>query len=152
MVDWLVFSRYALVFDARAREHGKATYWYAMLFRLAIHSLTSFSFFPLKVVGYLGILVTLISSCLAIFVIFDKLVTQMYAFSNIVLIVILNTWIMGIYPHGTRIYRTLYSQYSRGSHRTTTLYYPSENQLNLSCISCFSLGKISAIALMVEQK
>lgn len=96
LVDWLGFSRIALVFDARAREYGEATYDYSMLFRLAIHSLTSFSFFPLKVVGYLGLLVTLISSLLAIFVIFDKLFTQMYAFSNIVLIVILNTWIMWV--------------------------------------------------------
>jgi glycosyltransferase involved in cell wall biosynthesis len=96
LIDWLGFSRCVLVFDARAREHGEASYGYSMLFRLALHSLTSFSFFPLKLVGYLGLLVTAISSILAIFVIFDKLISQLYAFSNIVLIVILNTWIMGI--------------------------------------------------------
>lgn len=96
LVDWLGFSRIALVFDARAREHGEASYGYTMLFRLALHSLTSFSFFPLKLVGYLGLFVTTISSFLAVFVIFDKLVTWWYSFSNIVLIVILNTWIMGV--------------------------------------------------------
>ncbi len=96
LIDWLGFSRIPLIFDANPREYGKATYVYPMLFRLALHSLTSFSFFPLKVVGYLGFFVTIFTSLLAVFVVFDKLVTQMYAFSNIVLIIILNTWIMGI--------------------------------------------------------
>ncbi|MFZ2256408.1 MAG: hypothetical protein WAW59_07010 [Patescibacteria group bacterium] len=61
-----------------------------------MHNLMGFSLFPLKLVGVLGLTITTISSIMAVIVIIDKVTVNQFSFSNIVLIVILNTWILGI--------------------------------------------------------
>jgi glycosyltransferase involved in cell wall biosynthesis len=96
LVDWMGYSRYALVFDARERLAWEASYGYKQLFRLALHNLMGFSLFPLKLVGALGLTITTISSIMAVIVVIDKVTVNQFSFSNIVLIVILNTWILGI--------------------------------------------------------
>lgn len=96
LVDWMWFSKYPLVFDAKSRLHGNASYSYRSLLRLAMNNLLGFSLFPLKLVGFLGLFITLISSFLAVIVVLDKLTLNQFSFSNIVLIIILNTWILGI--------------------------------------------------------
>lgn len=96
LVDWMGYSRYALVFDARERLAWEASYGYRQLIRLAMHNLMGFSLFPLKLVGVLGLTITTISSIMAVIVIIDKVTVNQFSFSNIVLIVILNTWILGI--------------------------------------------------------
>jgi len=50
LVDWMGYSRYVLVFDARERIAGEASYGYRQLMRLALHNLMGFSLFPLKLV------------------------------------------------------------------------------------------------------
>ena len=96
LVDWMWFSKYPLIFDAKNRIHGKASYNYRQLMRLAMNNLLGFSLFPLKLVGFLWLLITTISSLLAAIVVIDKITINQFSFSNIVLIVILNTWILGI--------------------------------------------------------
>lgn len=96
LIDWLGFKKYPLIFDARKREHWKATYTHSMLVRLALHSMTSFSFFPLKLVGYLGVLMTVLSSLLLTFVILDKFTIDRFGFSNIAAILLVNMALIGI--------------------------------------------------------
>lgn len=96
LIDWLGFSKYALVFEAKKRHHGEASYTHKMLVRLALHSMTSFSFFPLKLVGYLGIIMTLFSTLLFIFVIVDKFTIDRFNFSNIAAILLVNMILIGI--------------------------------------------------------
>lgn len=91
LVDWLGFSRYALVFDAKERIHGEARYSYRMLFRLALHSLTSFSFFPLKLVGYMGFLIVFFGGITLFFQFIDKMGLTNFGFSNIGIVIVINT-------------------------------------------------------------
>lgn len=96
LIDWMWYSQYALIFDAKERIAWTATYGYRQLIHLAMNSLLWFSIFPLKFVGMLGFTITTISSILAIIVVIDKLTINQFWFTNIVMIVILNTWILGI--------------------------------------------------------
>ncbi len=91
LVDWLGFSKKALVFDAKNRIHGEATYTYKMLFRLALHSLTSFSFFPLKLVGYMGFLIVFFGCITLFFQFIDKFGITHFGFSNIGIVIVINT-------------------------------------------------------------
>lgn len=96
LVDWLGFSKKALVFDAKDRMHGEASYTYKMLFRLALHSLTSFSFFPLKLVGYMGFLIVVAGGITLFFQFIDKLGITSFGFSNIGIVIVINTIMVGI--------------------------------------------------------
>lgn len=91
LVDWLGFSKRALIFSAKDRIHGEATYNYKMLFRLAFHSLTSFSFFPLKLVGYIGLLIVVSGSITLFFQFIDKIWLTHFGFSNIGIVIVINT-------------------------------------------------------------
>lgn len=96
LIDWLGFSKKALIFPAKNRVHGEATYSYKMLFRLAFHSLTSFSFFPLKVVGYLGSLIVFAGSVTLFFQFIDKIGITHWGFSNIGIVIVINTIMVGV--------------------------------------------------------
>lgn len=98
IVDWLGFERKALVFDAKKRlDDGVSSYSYKKLWNLALNSLTWFSIFPLKMVGYLGFLMTFLSTLLFFFVIVDKLTIDKFSFSNIAALLLINmslVWIV----------------------------------------------------------
>lgn len=62
LIDWLGFSRDFVKFKASKRNGGKTTFSFIKLFKLAISSAVSHSLFPLKLSGYLGLFVMIISS------------------------------------------------------------------------------------------
>lgn len=78
LIDWLGFSRDYVTFEAPPRRHGRAAYSYKKLFRLAMNSFMSHSFLPLKLAGYLGVLILLTSGPVGVFIFLDK-----YIFGNI---------------------------------------------------------------------
>lgn len=97
IIDWLGFDKKALVFDAQKRlDNGTSSYSYKQLWNLALNSLTSFSIFPLKLVGYLGFFMTFSSSLLFLFVIIDKLTIDKFSFSNIAALLLINMSLVGI--------------------------------------------------------
>ncbi|HTH72591.1 MAG TPA: glycosyltransferase family 2 protein [Candidatus Pristimantibacillus sp.] len=61
MIDWLGFKRAYVPFEQEARRHGKPTYSMSKLIALAMNSFTSYSLIPLKLAGYLGILILALS-------------------------------------------------------------------------------------------
>ncbi|PIX90264.1 MAG: glycosyltransferase [Candidatus Moranbacteria bacterium CG_4_10_14_3_um_filter_45_9] len=61
LIDWLGFKRAYIHFKANDRLHGTATYSVWKLTKLALHSFMSLSLFPLKMAGYIGILITTLS-------------------------------------------------------------------------------------------
>lgn len=61
MIDWLGFKRSYIYFKQEPRLHGEPTYGYRKLFQLAINSFTGYSMLPLKLAGYLGICILLLS-------------------------------------------------------------------------------------------
>ena len=72
LIDWLGFDTEYLYFDAGKRASGQANYSNFKLLRLAINSMVSFSLFPLKIAGYLGIVITLLSIPLGLFILIEK--------------------------------------------------------------------------------
>jgi len=72
LIDWLGFETEYLYFDAGKRISGQARYSNFKLLRLAVNSMVSFSLFPLKIAGYLGIFITLLSAPLGLFILIEK--------------------------------------------------------------------------------
>jgi polyisoprenyl-phosphate glycosyltransferase len=61
MIDWLGFKRAYVHFEQEQRRHGKPTYSFRKLVGLAMNSFTSYSLVPLKLAGYLGIIILSLS-------------------------------------------------------------------------------------------
>jgi glycosyltransferase involved in cell wall biosynthesis len=68
IIDWLGFKKEYIPFVAPPRRHGVASYTYGKLMGLALHSITSYSAVPLKLAGYLGVIILLVSGPLGVFV------------------------------------------------------------------------------------
>lgn len=91
LVDWLGFRREYIYFSAPGREGGKPTYSFPKLLSLALTGFISFSLTPLKIAGYLGIIITFISGALGFFIIFEK-----YIFSDPLNLAISGTAILAV--------------------------------------------------------
>jgi polyisoprenyl-phosphate glycosyltransferase len=96
LIDWLGFNRQYIYFKAKPRIHGEAGYSFIKLLQLAFNSMISLSLFPLRIAGYLGIIITLISGALGIFIVITKYITQTYAFSWPAILAIINLFLIGI--------------------------------------------------------
>ena len=72
LIDWLGFKRDYVHFQAAPRRFGARAYSYRKLFGLAMHSFTSFSMLPLKLAGYLGIVLIFTAGPLGLFVYIEK--------------------------------------------------------------------------------
>lgn len=96
LIDWLGYKKTSIEFVAPPRFSGEASYSFFKLVRLAVNSLTSFSLFPLKMTGYLGIMFFMIFGFLSCFMLIDRFTVNKYAFTNLALIVVLNSFSLGI--------------------------------------------------------
>ena len=76
LVDWMGFRREYVQFQNNPREHGHASYSYLKLTRLAISSFVSHSLFPLKFAGYLGIVITICSGVMGLFVVIEDVILK----------------------------------------------------------------------------
>jgi dolichol-phosphate mannosyltransferase len=72
LIDWLGFKKDFIYFAANEREHGKAAYGNIKLIKLAFAAMVTQSTFPLRVTGYLGGLICLISAPLGLFIFVEK--------------------------------------------------------------------------------
>lgn len=72
LIDWLGFTRVYCYFDAQDREHGTASYTLKSLLRLAVSSFINHSHVPLKLAGYVGVVITTLSSILGIIMMLDR--------------------------------------------------------------------------------
>lgn len=84
------------MFNAKERINGEASYSYSKLIGLAINNLTSFSFFPLKFVGYIGFIITSLGSIVLILQILDKIGAIHLSFSNLGIVIVINTIMIGV--------------------------------------------------------
>lgn len=96
LIDWLGFRREYVYFKANERLHGKASYSYIKLFRLAFNSMISLSLFPLKIAGYLGIIITFLSGMLGIFIFVSKYIMHSLEFSGSAILAVINLFLIGI--------------------------------------------------------
>lgn len=96
LIDWMGFKKTYVEFIAPDRIHGEAGYTFYKLFQLAISSFTSFSLFPLKLAGYIGVVISLISGTLFSWMLVDKYILMEHNYSPISYVIIANTVLMGI--------------------------------------------------------
>ena len=96
IIDWMGFKRDRIEFIAPERENGVATYDYRKLFGLAINSLTAFSLLPLRIAGYLGILITFLSGILIIVMFITRWFLDSTTFSSLSFVVVSNIALSGI--------------------------------------------------------
>jgi len=96
LIDWMGYKRAYIEFEAPKRASGEETYSLRKLIGLAVHSITSFSLWPLKIIGYLGVIITLTSSCLLIFMIYDFFFNNQEFFTAISKVIVINTLLIGV--------------------------------------------------------
>ena len=70
----LGFKRDYVYFDVKPRTLGKTKYTAKKMFSLAISGITSFSVVPLRIVSYMGILMSILSLCLGFYALWEKIV------------------------------------------------------------------------------
>jgi polyisoprenyl-phosphate glycosyltransferase len=96
LIDWMGFRREYINFKANERLHGKASYSYLKLFRLAFNSMISLSLFPLKLAGYLGVIITFLSGIIGVFIFITKYVVNSMNYSGSVILAIIILFLIGI--------------------------------------------------------
>lgn len=97
LVDWLGFRKVRLPFTASARQHGESVYSYAKLTNLALNSFIGHSSIPLKLIGVLGVIITMIGLLTFLFMIVATLTDpQWLKFTNLAFAVVINTILIGI--------------------------------------------------------
>jgi dolichol-phosphate mannosyltransferase len=96
LIDWLGFRREYVNFEANERIHGVPAYSFWKLVRLAFNSMISFSLFPLKLAGYLGISITFLSGLLGILITIDRYGTRQFNFSGSVILAVVILFLIGI--------------------------------------------------------
>ncbi len=72
LVNWLGFKRDFVYFDAPERADGKPGYGGWRLIGLAMNTFVAHSLFPLKLAGYLGVFIVLISGVLGFYILLGK--------------------------------------------------------------------------------
>lgn len=96
LIDWMGFKKVFVQFDAPARAGGNPGYSYRKLFRLAMGSLSSFSLFPLRLTGYLGLFIVALSSLLLAFMLLNQWILHWTVFSPLAMIMVGNTFLIGL--------------------------------------------------------
>jgi dolichol-phosphate mannosyltransferase len=99
LLDWMGFERVLVPFTADPRRNGTPSYNVFRLTRLAFHSFVSLSLFPLKLAGYLGLLITFCSGGLGLFILFNQYVFDRpvnFVFSGAGSLAVFNSFLIGI--------------------------------------------------------
>jgi len=96
IIDWMGFKSEYITFDADSRMEGKPVYSYRKLLTLALNSITSFSLFPLKIAGFLGLLITIVSGLLLSIMLPTKFIFGSSFFSPLFILGTVNTFLVGL--------------------------------------------------------
>ena len=99
LIDWLGFKRAYLPYVEKERVAGEATISFKKRVKLALNSFVSHSYFPLKLAGYLGIIITLISLAVSLFILVQNYVLGdplELGISGAALLAVMNLFLTGI--------------------------------------------------------
>jgi len=96
IMDWMGFRRKHVQFKADARAAGEAGYSYSKLWALAINSITSFSLWPLRLTGYLGVAITIFSGLMLLWMLGDYALGSVMNFTPLAIVMMTNTFLIGI--------------------------------------------------------
>lgn len=75
-IAWMGFKQTYVEFDREERKYGKTGYSMSKMLKFAIDGITSFSNFPLKLVFYAGILVSLIAFFIILYALYSKFILK----------------------------------------------------------------------------
>jgi len=95
LIDWMGFRKTYINFSAPERQNGESTFKLKDLTKLAINSLTSFSLAPLRLCGYIGIIVLFASGFLMTYM----LISQFFMapiYTPLAYFVVFNTILFGV--------------------------------------------------------
>lgn len=96
LIAWLGFRRELVFFDSPKRVYGRASYSTFKLIKLAMSSFVSLSLFPLKLAGYLGMLIIFISAILGIFMFIADYMMDAMVFSGSAILAVAILFLNGI--------------------------------------------------------
>jgi len=97
LIDWLGFNKVWVEFEAPEREQGDSGFSYRNLWNLAFDSFISYSSFPLRLIGYLGVLITSSSVFTIIFMLVAKAAfNELFNFTPLAFVVVSNTFLIGV--------------------------------------------------------
>lgn len=99
LIAWLGFRRDYIYFEARERANGIASYNIKKLVSLAMNSFISLSLFPLKLAGYLGVLIILTVGPFGLYVLIGRYLANWAfpaSFSGPAQLALLITFFIGI--------------------------------------------------------
>lgn len=95
IMDWMGFKRKYINFQASARNYGKSTYSIKHLVKLALGSITSFSLWPLRITGYIGVVITILSFFSLSWIFCNNLFLGWQTFTPLAIVVMVNTFLIG---------------------------------------------------------
>lgn len=95
LIDWMGFKKVFLEFSAPDRQNGTPTYSIKKLFKLALNGFTSFSLLPLRLTGFLGILVCGLTLPLLVYMVISQMLDLQF-FTPLAYFVVFNTLLVGI--------------------------------------------------------
>lgn len=99
LIDWLGFKRDYVYFSAPRREGDIAGYSIRKLVRLATASFVSLSIFPLKLAGYLGMIIVMVATLVGGFMIVERYILNDpwgFSFSGTALLAIMILFLVGV--------------------------------------------------------
>ncbi len=99
LLDWMGFKRDYVYFDTDNRRSGKAQYGFLKKAKLGMSSFVANSLIPLKLAGYLGILIILFSGLFGLFILVENYILQdpwNLHFSGLFILAIFMSFLMGI--------------------------------------------------------
>lgn len=71
LIYWLGFTRKSIPIKIKNREKGTSKYNFFNLSRLAVSTISSFSIFPIRIIGYVGLAMSIIAASILIFFIIN---------------------------------------------------------------------------------
>ena len=77
LISWMGYKSTSIKYKQKPRAHGKSSYNFFKLIKLAIDSIVSFSFLPIRIISYLGIAISLVGFIYAIYLIINKIFFSM---------------------------------------------------------------------------
>ncbi len=73
-IAWIGFKQTFVKYDRDARQHGKTGYSFRKMFNFAIDGITAFSHFPIRLVTYIGLLMSLVSVGAIFYALYSKFI------------------------------------------------------------------------------
>ena len=73
LISWLGFKRISIPIKIDSRKNDKSKFNLLMLIKLAINNFSSFSIFPIKIISYLGVIMSFVTLIISVAIIVNKI-------------------------------------------------------------------------------